>query len=182
MKYQHWKKTRKISISSPTTTDKPLGISSILSTDKTDGDNTDKKVVKLSELTAKERLELRAKKFGTPIATESMKVARSERFGLASKTSTSDAKTVSSDASSIKNGNNSAANVDVLKKRAERFGGSVSKEMNKIENLEKLQKRSERFGKSDENKVAVSGGTVTSEQLAEKARLRLERFKTTTTA
>lgn len=169
-------KTRNISISTPATTDTPLSVSSVSSKDQTNVETTDKKI-KLSQLTAKERLELRAKKFGAPIATESLKAARSERFGLTSKPS--DTKTVSnSSSSSIKNGN-SQATVDLLKKRAERFGGSVSKVMNKIENLEKLQKRSERFGKSNENKVTASGGSATSEQMSERARLRLERFKTT---
>ncbi|KAG4065150.1 hypothetical protein HA402_007547 [Bradysia odoriphaga] len=172
-------KTRKFTVTSPTAaaTDRTITVSN---TDKTNED--DKKVVKLSQLTAKERLELRAKKFGAPIATESLKAARSERFGLTPVTTTAtDAKTESNTNSSVKNGSSSVSNVDVLKKRAERFGGSVSKEMNKIENLEKLQKRSERFGKSDENKAAVVSGSsvITNEQMAEKARQRLERFKTT---
>lgn len=176
-------KSRKISISSPGNGDKTFAVSSLPTADKQpEPDATDKKVIKLSDLTAKERLELRAKKFGAPIAAESLKLARSERFGL---TASSDDKTVSNNSSSsIKNGNNPAASVDILKKRAERFGGSVSKVMNKIENLEKLQKRSERFGKVDENKITVTntvtgGGSATSEQMAEKARLRLERFKAT---
>lgn len=162
-------KTRKFTITSPTTTT-ALAVSA---PDKTSDDGTvDKKVVKLSELTAKERLELRAKKFGTSVPSESLKAARSERFGLT--VAASDTKNEPKTNSSGKNG--STSNVDILKKRAERFGGSVSKEMSKIENLEKLQKRSERFGKSDENKVTIGNN---SEQLAEKARLRLERFKTT---
>lgn len=168
-------KTRKFSIISAAT-DKTVPAPSV--EDKISVEDSDKKIVKLSELTAKERLELRAKKFGAPIATESLKVARSERFGLTSITSKTES---DSSQSSTKNGNSSTANVDLLKKRAERFGGSVSKVMNKIENLEKLQKRNERFGKSNENKdvkVTVSAGTMTSEQMAEKARLRLERFKT----
>ncbi len=182
-------KTRKFTITSPTattpTTDRTITVSN---TDPTSDDGTDKKVVKLSQLTAKERLELRAKKFGAPIATESLKAARSERFGITPITTpaASDVKTESNTNSSVKNGSSSTANVDILKKRAERFGGSVSKVMNTIENQEKLLKRSERFGKSDENKVTVAaaggggGGVgVTSEALAEKARLRLERFKTT---
>lgn len=174
-------KTRKFTqVTSPTTaTDR---VNAVSNTDKTSDDGTDKKVVKLSQLTVKERLELRAKKFGAPIAAESLKAARSERFGLTPVTTpTTDAKIESNTSSSAKNGSSLTSNVDILKKRAERFGGSVSKVMNKIENLEKLQKRSERFGggKSDENKVTASVGSVTSEELAEKARLRLERFKTT---
>lgn len=170
-------KTRKFTITSSTaTTDRTIGAPD---TDKSSDDATDKKVVKISQLTAKERLELRAKKFGAPIATESLKAARSERFGLTPVTTSSDAKTEASASSSVKNGSSSTVNVDILKKRAERFGGSVSKEMNTIENQEKLQKRSERFGKSDENKVTVSAVSVSSDEMAEKARLRLERFKTT---
>lgn len=171
-------KTRKFTITSPTATTEQVAV--ISNTDKTNEDTTDKKVVKLSQMTAKERLELRAKKFGAPVAAESLKAARSERFGLTPVTTTAEAKTESNSTSGIKNGSSATSNVDILKKRAARFGGSVSKEMSKIENLEKLQKRSERFGKSDENKVTVTGGNnVTKEQLEEKARLRLERFKTT---
>lgn len=169
-------KTRKFtSITSPTSTDQT---SSIPAAEKTDEDGTDKKVVKLSQLTAKERLELRAKKFGAPVSADSLKAARSERFGLTPVTTTSAAKTESNTDSSGKNGS-VPSNVDLLKKRAERFGGSVSKEMSKIENLEKLQKRSERFGKSDENKATTKTATISSDEMAEKARMRLERFKTT---
>lgn len=135
---------------------------------KSDDNDADKKSVKLTELSAKERLEMRAKKFGAPVASDAMKLARAERFGI---TSTS-GNTASGD---IKNG--SEVSVDVLKKRAERFGGSVSKVMNKIENLEKLQKRQQRFGNNTTNKssgTAVSSST--SKEYEEKARLRLERF------
>lgn len=134
-------------------------------TEKTD--EVDKKLVKLSVLSAKERLEMRAKKFGAPIANESLKLARAERFETNNTVS-------SNNSTSIKN-NNDVASVDILKKRAERFGGSVSKVMNKIENLEKLQKRQERFGKgAAPNKISVAP----SDESAEKARQRLERFKT----
>lgn len=130
------------------------------------GGESDKKVIKLSELSAKERLELRMKKFGTPLSSDAKKIARAERFGTPASTTTS--------ASS----NGAPASIDVLKKRAERFGGSVSTTMTKIENQEKLKKRQERFGASTvAGKISVSP-TAKSEYEA-KAQQRLERFKTT---
>lgn len=83
--------------------------------------NADGNVVKLSEMSMKERLELRAKKFGAPMAGDAAKVARAERFGLATAAKSGGAGTVS--VAKI------AADVDLLKKRAERFGGSVSNQM-----------------------------------------------------
>lgn len=139
-----------------------VGIVSASEDDKEDVDK--KQPVKLAQLSVKERIEMRAKKFGiaAPVAGEAVKMARAERFGL----STTDGN---------KNGSSSGSatvSVDVLKKRAERFGGSVSKVMNKIENLEKLQKRQERFG----NASSSANKDLTSNEYEEKARLRAERF------
>lgn len=161
----------------------------------TDTESGDKKVVKLSELSIKDRLELRAKKFGVPVPPEAAKLARADRFGTAaSGASATKPATGSSGPIAV----TASASVDVLKKRAERFGVSVSKVMNTLENKEKLQKRQERFGAAaatptvstvaivttaaatdDKTEapatVAPAGPTV---NYAEKARLRLERFKT----
>ncbi|XP_078050121.1 SAP domain-containing ribonucleoprotein isoform X1 [Augochlora pura] len=96
----------------------------------------ERKIIKLSELGVKERLEMRAKKFGMPLSEAAKKEARSARF-------------------SINNQNNkSAASVktpvhttyDVLKKRAERFGISVSTLMEKAELEARIEKRKIRFG------------------------------------
>lgn len=160
----------------------PISIAALNDDDKTvetqltksvdDEDDTDgnKKAVKLTGLTAKERLEMRAKKFGGATVIggggDAMKLARAERFGITSPAS-----------GDIKNG--SEVSVDVLKKRAERFGGSVSKVMNKIENLEKLQKRQQRFGNAaatNKTKDASASSGAASKDYEEKARLRLERF------
>ncbi|XP_052888686.1 SAP domain-containing ribonucleoprotein [Anopheles moucheti] len=143
----------------------------------------EKKVVKLGQLSALERLEMRAKKFGaqtvtpsstpaaaTTTATDKMQ-ARAARFGLTS-TSTS---------TSANSNKSTPASLEALKKRAERFGGSVSSEMSKLEQEEKLAKRQARFGQTvSSGSTATNGaGKVSSASVdyAEKARLRLERFK-----
>lgn len=59
------------------------------------------------------------------------------------------------------------ASVDVLQKRAERFGTKVSPLLSKLDYQQRLEKRKERFG--------VENGTNAS--LSEKAKQRLERFK-----
>lgn len=147
----------------------------------------EKKVVKLGQLSALERLEMRAKKFGGSAATEGSNSttaaapttatsatdkmqARAARFGLTS-------------ASSITaSGNSTPASLEALKKRAERFGGSVSSEMTKLEQEEKLAKRQARFGQTTTTPSGAANGASTkvttgSADYAEKARLRLERFK-----
>ncbi|XP_053669863.1 SAP domain-containing ribonucleoprotein [Anopheles nili] len=140
----------------------------------------EKKVVKLGQMSALERLELRVKKFGAQTApapsvtkpvgnsgSDKMQ-ARAARFGL-------------SGASGVSSTDNSTpASLDALKKRAERFGGSVSSKMSKLEQEEKLAKRQARFGQTAVSATSNGSGKVStgSADYAEKARLRLERFKT----
>lgn len=52
------------------------------SKDSSDGQQPEKKIIKLSELGVKERLEMRAKKFGVSLNEAGKKEARSARFNL----------------------------------------------------------------------------------------------------
>merc|ERR1719357_853177 len=87
-----------------------------------------------------------AARFGvTPTVTsQSQKSARAERFGL---------KNVSNGSSKI--GSAPSADLETLKKRAERFGQSSSNTMKKLEADELIKKRQERFGQ--ETAAAGSG-------------------------
>ncbi|XP_065092687.1 SAP domain-containing ribonucleoprotein [Ochlerotatus camptorhynchus] len=145
----------------------------------------EKKVIKLTELTSQQRLEMRAKKFGAQAAEtpDSKLQARAARFGLAGSDSTAGGGS-SKPASTL-------VSLDALKKRAERFGVNVSDKVTKQEQDEKLHKRQERFGAgaaaaatvvapnlTATGKVTISSSS-TKTDYAERARLRLERFKNT---
>jgi SAP domain-containing ribonucleoprotein len=139
----------------------------------------DKKVIKISELTAKDRLDLRAKKFLSGAssgnssesdgAQDKLK-ARAARFGV---TAPAEKATEASTKTAV----TSTVSLEVLKKRAERFGTVLVPELKKVETEEKLQKRQERFGASE--KVLITGPTTVKSELDEKALKRLERFKQT---
>lgn len=143
---------------------------------------------------------MRAKKFGAAApVSESKLQARAARFGLDSESKTTPAGTTTTTTTS---------SLEALKKRAERFGVSVSDKLTKIDQQEKLQKRQERFagtaaaapaaaattteGSSTvavttpkltaTGKVAITANSSSSSSktdYAERARLRLERFKNT---
>ncbi|KAL1490431.1 hypothetical protein ABEB36_013126 [Hypothenemus hampei] len=124
----------------------------------------EKKVIKLSDLSIKERLEMRAKKFGiSNLSDDAKKLARAERFGSPNS---------SNSPNNIKLTDTNAS-IDVLKQRAARFGTSVSSVMTKMENDEKKEKRKERFSLS-----SVTNGKPSPSSDEAKA-ARLERFKMT---
>lgn len=92
-------------------------------------------VIKISNISAKERLELRAKKFGVSISQDAKKLIRAERFGNAGGSVTKNSPiVVKSDFTST----------DKLKQRALRFG-VISKDAATLEQKEKLAKRKARF-------------------------------------
>lgn len=108
----------------------------------------EKKIIKLSELSTKERLEMRAKKFGVPLSEAAKKEARLARFNVNNQNISYKS------AASIKTPVNTT--YDTLKKRAERFGTSVSTLMEKAELAERLEKRKARFGEVQPNESKVS--------------------------
>ncbi|EDV44353.2 uncharacterized protein Dana_GF18934 [Drosophila ananassae] len=131
---------------------------------------------KLSELTPQERLELRAKKFGiTPAPAASPAAAGAAAVNKSSSASITDNKG---------NKETDEQQKEALKRRAERFGNIVPEKAPKTLAEERLQKRKERFGA--EAKAAPADQAADKDKPAdskdvwsEKARARLERFKTT---
>lgn len=99
------------------------------------------KVKITADLDSKTRLEMRAKRFGLPVkvSEDERKEARKQRFGYNDSNSTKHIKSAPGTLTE---------NMDKLRKRAERFGQSVSKIMTDIENKEKLEKRKAKFGAS----------------------------------
>lgn len=124
-------------------------------------------IVKVSALTLEERLQMRAKKFG--IEESKLKNSNSNSIGGAG------------GGNSVKVGGKDVdpKQIETLKKRAERFGCVVAPAIAEITANERLEKRKQRFGD-------VSGGVdgdkksdaQSKDLYAEKARQRLERFKT----
>merc|ERR1711936_796657 len=97
--------------------------------------DTENKTEKKGGMTDAERAAARAAKFGSSIsgpdvASEAKKQSRAERFGI----------------KVGKIGDAPTADLETLKKRAERFGQSSATAMKKAEMDEKIRKRQERFG------------------------------------
>lgn len=107
--------------------------------------NTSSNKIKITaDIDSKTRLELRAKRFGLPvkITEDERKEARKQRFGQNVAASAKSSTISAADTGTL------SENMEKLKKRAERFGQSVSKIMTDIENKEKLEKRKAKFGES----------------------------------
>ncbi|XP_054912688.1 SAP domain-containing ribonucleoprotein isoform X2 [Poeciliopsis prolifica] len=123
----------------------------------------EKKVVKISPpLSASERLQKRAERFNLPASAESKKAIRAARFGTPSDSSSPSPGVVANSKAGV--------NVDVLKKRAERFGMNVSSVSQKIVEDEKLKKRKERFG------ILTGAPAVGGDDVEAKKMKRAERF------
>ncbi|KAK0081159.1 hypothetical protein PV325_012685 [Microctonus aethiopoides] len=117
-----------VKVDQPKNEDIALGMSS---------DQPQKRIIKLSELGTKERLEMRAKKFGVPLSDAAKKEVRAARFE-------SNNQSNGKSAASVKTPVNTS--FEVLKKRAERFGTNSASSMEKAELQEKIEKRKARFG------------------------------------
>ncbi|XP_002031893.2 myb-like protein V [Drosophila sechellia] len=148
----------------PTKKHKPIVVGPKTEGEKPSGDK------KLNQLTAQERLELRAKKFGiTPPAVA--KTANAVAVAI----------NKSSSASITANKGNKETEEqqkEALKKRAERFGFVGPDKTPTSKSDDRLQKRKERFGAGAVSAAATTPTTTESKNSwSEKARARLERFK-----
>ncbi|XP_035653096.1 SAP domain-containing ribonucleoprotein-like isoform X1 [Oncorhynchus keta] len=126
--------------------------------------DAEKKVVKITApAAAGEKLQKRAERFNLPATADSKKEARAARFGLPAPTS------ASTPGAPVAN-SKPTVSVEVLKKRAERFGMNVSPVAKTVEVDEKLKKRKERFG------ILTAAAAVGAEDSEAKKRKRAERF------
>ncbi|KAL2091364.1 hypothetical protein ACEWY4_013627 [Coilia grayii] len=126
----------------------------------------EKKVVKISVPDSVGALQKRAERFNIPPSAETKKAARAARFGVPV---TASAPSQGTGAASISA--KTPVSVEVLKKRAERFGMNVSSISKKVEEDEKLKKRKERFGI-----LTSAAGAAVGEDAEAKKRKRAERF------
>lgn len=124
---------------------------------------------KLTELSAQERLEMRAKKFG--IALDAKTAAAPTASPAVNKSSSASIK------ANKGNKETEEQQKEALKRRAERFGCVVPEKSSKTTVDERLQKRKERFGNTVGTTTAAASDPKAKSEWAEKARARLERFK-----
>jgi len=120
-----------------------------------------------------DKIKARAERFGGFQSDDAKKSARAARFGI------SDVKGAAA-AGNKKLGEAPAVDADTLKKRAERFGGSVSSSLKNMEVQEAIKRRQERFGVVEKNepkpkKVMLNSG-ANSIVLDEKMKARQQRF------
>lgn len=163
---------RNISVVIPSLESSKIKVTSSDDSQNDSSTDPEKKIIKLSELTSQSRIEMRAKKFGAETAaTTDRKEARAARFGITATETTPKNNKISSVA---------PVSLEVLKKRAERFGTVTAPAVKSTQLDEKLQKRQERFGVAITAPSAAASTPVATgtSDYAEKARLRAERFKT----
>lgn len=137
------------------------------------GDTTNtspvKVVSKATEEEVEAKIKARAERFGGFQSDEAKKLARAAKFGTGAATK-----------GSTKLGGAPSADLDTLKKRAERFGTNTSTSLKKMEVNEAIKRRQERFGVVDKNepkpkKINFNSG-VNSVVVDEKMKSRAQRF------
>merc|ERR1712013_503747 len=126
--------------------------------------------VKLSEEEVQAKIKARADRFGGFQSEDAKKTARAARFG----------DMVAKSGGTTKIGAAPPADIDLLKKRAERFGTATSTAVKSAELNEAIKRRQERFGVISKEepklkKVALNSG-VNSVVLDEKMKARQARF------
>jgi len=138
------------------------------------GDTTNtspvKVVSKATEEEVEAKIKARAERFGGFQGDEAKKIARAAKFGTGAAATNG----------SSKLGGAPSADIDTLKKRAERFGTSTSTSLKKAEVNDAIKRRQERFGVVDKNepkpkKINFNSG-VNSVVVDEKMKSRAQRF------
>jgi len=148
-----------------TSDDKENTIEAVTSPVKADG--TPEKATSPVEV-----LKARAERFGVQ-SELTKKAARAERFGVASAPEGAEEK------KSKKIGDAPPVDIDILKKRAERFGSTVSPHVKQAEISDAIKKRQERFGvvtKPEKGPAVKTNLGTNSVVLDEKLLKRKERF------
>ncbi|OWF49436.1 SAP domain-containing ribonucleoprotein-like [Mizuhopecten yessoensis] len=126
--------------------------------------DSDDKPVSTKAIDENDRLKMRVQKFGA-VNPEVKKQLRAERFGTSEVTAKGGDKISPAP----------AADMDKLKKRAERFGTVTSTVLTKVDETQKLKKRAERFG-------AITSTSLSNTENQGKLLKRKERFGVTTSA
>jgi len=116
------------------------------------------------------KIKARAERFGGFQSDDAKKAARAAKFGTGA----------ASNGAGNKIGGAPSADLDTLKKRAERFGTSSSNTLKKMEVDEAIKRRQERFGIVDKNepkpkKISLNAG-ANSVVMDEKMKARQQRF------
>lgn len=137
-----------------------------------DATDTEEKEDSKNGMSQEEAILKRKERFGGFQSDEAKKTARAQRFGgIVSDTE--------SGKKSTKIGEAPPVDIDILKKRAERFGATVSPHVKEAEVSEAIKKRQERFGvvPKNENAPAVKTNVGTNSViLNEQMQKRKERF------
>jgi len=144
-----------------------------------DGDSSPAKKLKTSDnkendsddkndaVSESDKIKARAERFGGFQSDSAKKAARAERFGM------------SGGAGNTKIGDAPPVDIDILKKRAERFGATVSPHVQNAEVSEAIKKRQERFGivdKSEKGPQVKTNVGTNSVVLTEQMLKRKQRF------